>query len=87
MKTSTERPISDYLEVARQFRRSANLEKDYREFVAKWRLYPYANCTRVAAQANGGSQCRFFIARVDDYWTVWRRKIFLCCVPDTCFLF
>jgi hypothetical protein len=30
MKTSAERPISDYLEVARQFRRSANLEKDYR---------------------------------------------------------
>ena len=29
MKTSTECPISDYLEVARQFRRSANLEKDY----------------------------------------------------------
>jgi len=30
MKTSLERPISDYLEVARQFRRSANLENDYR---------------------------------------------------------
>ena len=29
-RTSVERPISDYLEVARQFRRSANLEKDYR---------------------------------------------------------